>query len=75
MADNDPEKRASLAPAPVFANRFHILRMQDGTGRIAFGETIDGVTVFHSAVRAVDADMVALRDLLAQIYPPSDKVN
>jgi hypothetical protein len=68
MPDNS-EKNMALVPAAIFANRFFLMRMKDGSGRLAFGEIVDGELTYCSAVRMADHDMQALRVLLIENYP------
>lgn len=63
------ELDASLLVKPVFANRIYVVRLGDGSGRIAFGERLDSSLHYHVAVRMPEADVLALRDLLLAHWP------
>jgi len=68
------EQTKSLDPAAVWVNRLFVVRTNAGT-RIAFAEQIDGELRYRSAVMMPDADAMALRDVLVQLFPPPDKQN
>ena len=63
----DADKRAAISVPATVTDRFYLITT-DTHMRIAFGETVDGETTYHSAVSMLNADADALAELIERLH-------
>ena len=59
----------------IAINYAQVHRRSPGQNRITFGESLDGEIVWRMAVGMTDADIMGLRDVLNELFPPPEKQN
>lgn len=71
----EDEQRKTLALPAIAVNRTYISRITNGNTRLSFGEVIEGEMFYRVAVMLPEADVIALRDLLNQLFPEPKDMN